>query len=91
MAVRNFETQISADQLLHAVAQLPPAEFEHFLDGAVKLSRKKRVAAQQPSRREANLLLKINQVLPPAMRQRHALRPTRHAEHGRIRRIAAPQ
>ncbi len=68
----HFEAQVSADQLLRAVAQLPPPEFEQFLDGAIKLRRKKRVTAQQPSRREAELLSKINEALPPALRQRHA-------------------
>jgi hypothetical protein len=51
---------------------LPPPEFEQFLDGALKLRRKKRVTAKQPSRREAELLSKINEVLPPEMRRRHA-------------------
>ena len=72
MTVIHLEAQVSTDQLLHAVAQLPPPEFERFLDGAIKLRRKKRVAAKQPSRHEAELLSKITEVLPPEMRRRHA-------------------
>ena len=33
----HFEAQVSADQLLHAVAQLPPPEFERFLAGVKRL------------------------------------------------------
>ena len=65
----HFEAQVSADQLLHAVAQLPPPEFERFLAGVKRLPPPQR---QRLSRRESELLWQINQGLPAETQSRYA-------------------
>lgn len=54
----------SIEQLLNAVMQLPPPEYEQFLQKLLHL--KAREKAPCLSKRESELLLAINQGLPPA-------------------------
>jgi hypothetical protein len=60
--------QIEKDQLLQAVVQLPEREFEQFVAKAISIKARER--SQALTEREAELLLKINQGLPPARQRR---------------------
>ena len=64
MPVIQLEAQLSADQLLRAVEQLPPPEFDRFLAGAMRL-RASKPRASQPPRRELELLAQATAQLPP--------------------------
>jgi hypothetical protein len=63
-----IEAQVSTDQLLHAVEQLPPQEFAAFVDRLLAL----RAQRQGPrlSQPETALLLQINQGIDPAVQRR---------------------
>jgi hypothetical protein len=63
-----IEAQVSTDQLLHAVEQLPPHEFAALVDRLLVL----RAQRQGPhlSQQETALLLQINQGLDPAVQRR---------------------
>ena len=68
MSVIQVKAQISKKQLLHAVASLTDAEFQRFIKQASALR------AKQPkrlSRRESELLMKINEGPPAKVRQRY--------------------
>ena len=70
MTLIQLEAQVSADQLLRAVAQLPPPEFERFLAGVRQLPPSS-PKARRLSRRESELLWQINQGLPAATQRRY--------------------
>ena len=60
--------QIETDELLKAALQLPQVELEQFVTKLFVLKARARVPALAP--RESELLLQINQSLPPQKRQR---------------------
>ena len=60
--------QIETDQLLQAALQMPRAELEQFV--AKLFALKARQETPGLSKRETELLLQINQGLPPDMQQR---------------------
>jgi len=60
--------QIESDQLLNAALQMPEEEFQQFLHRLFALKARER--APVLSEREAELLMMINQGLPPAVQQR---------------------
>ena len=70
MAVIRLEAQLSADQLLNAVAQLPPPEFEQFVERVSHLHPRHQQTRRLP-RRESELLLQINQGLVAETQQRY--------------------
>jgi hypothetical protein len=59
---------IETEQLLHAALQLPRAELEQFVTRLLVLSI--RQATPRLAQAESELLLKINQDLPPATQQK---------------------
>jgi cation transport regulator ChaC len=61
-------TQIETDKLLNAALQMSQSELEQFVSRLFSL--KAREYAPTLSERESELLLKINQGLPPQTRQR---------------------
>ena len=65
MVIIQLEAQLSADQLLQAVVQLPPPEFEQFVSRVNDL-RPRSHKTRRLSRRESQLLLQINQAWPAA-------------------------
>lgn len=60
--------QIGTDELLEAALQLPQVELEQFVTKLFVLKAKERVPSL--SQRESELLLRINQPLPPPQRKR---------------------
>ena len=56
-------TQIETDQLLNAALQMPEEEFQQFVTKLFTLKARERVSAL--SQRESELLMNINQGLPP--------------------------
>ena len=68
MATIPIEAQVSTDQLLHAVEQLPPHDFAAFVDRLVALRAQRREPHLGQS--ETALLLQINQGLDPAAQRR---------------------
>jgi hypothetical protein len=63
-----IEAQISTEQLLHAVEQLPPQDLAQFVDQIIAL--RARRAAPHLSKAETALLLQINRGIPAALQQR---------------------
>ena len=71
MPVVQLNAELSFDQLVNAVTQLPQAEFQKFLhtvDRVHPLHEEHRLSS-----READLLLKINQGVPSALQQRYGV------------------
>ena len=66
MSTVRFEAQVSPEQLLNAIAQLPPPEFERLLAGAVKL-RYEHQKARSSARQEKELIAQATVVLPAAL------------------------
>jgi hypothetical protein len=60
--------QIGTEELLNAASQLPQVELEQFVTKLFVLKAKERVPSL--SQRESELLLRINQPLPPSKRKR---------------------
>ncbi len=67
MSVHNIE--ITTENLLIAVAQMPEQEYERFIQKANKL-RKKHLTAKK-SGKESDLILKINTIFPTDKRERY--------------------
>jgi len=75
----HLEVEATPDQLLRAVAQLPPEELAKFVQRVLTL-RAERVAPSV-ARDEAALLLRINHALPAELQRRYdALVSARRAE-----------
>ena len=69
MPTIQVETELSTDKLLKAVGQLSQAELEQFVSQIIKMRAQRQVhILSQP---EAQLLLKINQGLPPEVQKRY--------------------
>ncbi|MFN8488991.1 MAG: hypothetical protein U0350_15500 [Caldilineaceae bacterium] len=68
MLTIQVQSQVSLDELLHGVEQLSTPDFEHFVEQVLSIQAK-RYAPSLP-KVEAELLQKINQGAPPAMRER---------------------
>lgn len=69
MPVVQLNAELSVDQLAYAVTQLPQAEFEEFLHTINRihpLHEERRLSA-----RESELLLNINQGIPPDLQRRY--------------------
>lgn len=74
MATVHFEAQVSPEQLLEALRQLPSPEFERLLAGALKL-RERRPQLSRPEPREAGLVAQAIALLPAELSaQSRALR-----------------
>ena len=69
MPTIQVETQLSTDKLLKAVGQLNQAELEQFVCQIIKLRAQRQVHVL--SQDEAQLLLKINEGLPPEVQKRY--------------------
>lgn len=69
MPTIQVETQLSTDKLLKAVGQLNQAELEQFVCQIIKLRAQRQVHVL--SQGEAQLLLKINEGLPPEVQKRY--------------------
>ena len=69
MPIVQVEARLSTDELLKAIAQLSQIEFEQFSFQIIAL----RAQRQAPSlpQDEANLLIKINQGVPPKVQERY--------------------
>ncbi len=79
MPVVQVEANLSLDQLVRAVEQLSRPDLDEFVPRVIALRAKRRTPTL--SQTEAELLLKINQGLAPAVRQRYAaLNAKRQAE-----------
>ncbi len=88
MPVIQVEAHVSHRELLQAVTQLGPQEFSQFVTEVLQL-RAQRQTPRLPAA-ETELLLRINQGLPPELRQRYqelqaerrqeTLTPAEHAE-----------
>jgi hypothetical protein len=71
--------QMSKDELLQAVKQLAPPEFEQFISQVIALEAQRK--APSLPKAESELLIKINQGVPAAMQKRFdELVATRRAE-----------
>jgi len=68
MATVEVRSQVSPDELLDGVAQLDTPALEHFVSQVLTL-RARRIAPSVP-KKEAELLQRINQGLPPDVQQR---------------------
>lgn len=69
MPVVQLSAELSFDQLINAVTQLPQTEFEEFLQ---TISRMRPLHEEHRlSARESELLLNINQGIPATMQQRY--------------------
>jgi hypothetical protein len=68
MPTIQIEADLSPEQLLNAARQLPRREFDRFVGQVLRL-RAERIAPSLSST-ESELLMKINQGLPPAMQER---------------------
>lgn len=69
MPTIQVETQLSTDKLLKAVGQLNQAELEQFVCQIIKLRAQRQVHVL--SQGEAQLLLKINEGVPPKVQKRY--------------------
>ncbi|MBI5714929.1 MAG: STAS/SEC14 domain-containing protein, partial [Chloroflexi bacterium] len=69
MPTVQLEAQISSDELLKAVQQLPPTELDKFVDQVLSL-RAHHVTQSLPQT-ESELLLKINQSIPADLQKRY--------------------
>ena len=69
MTIVQVGVQVSTDELLKAVVQLSPPELEQFVF-RVRALEAQRKAPSLP-RAEAELLLRINQGVPPAVQRRY--------------------
>ena len=69
MPTIQVETQLSTDKLLKAVGQLNQAELEQFVCQIIKLRAQRQVHIL--SQGEVQLLLKINEGLPPEVQKRY--------------------
>lgn len=67
MSVHSVE--ITTENLLNAVAQMPEREYEKFIQKANKLRKKN--LTDKKSRKETDLLLKINTIFPTDKRERY--------------------
>lgn len=67
MSVQNLE--ITTENLLSAVAQMPEREYERFIQKANKL--RKQHLTNRKSRKESDLILKINTIFPTDKRERY--------------------
>jgi len=63
------QIELSPEQLLKAVSRLPPAELDRFIAQATKL--RSPVAGRRLSRRESELLLKVNRGIPTEVQRRY--------------------
>lgn len=70
MSTLHIQAQLSADQVLHALATLPLAEFEQFAQQVLALRLRRNATVLSAS--ESELLVKINQGLPAELQQRYA-------------------
>jgi hypothetical protein len=68
MPTIQIEADLSPEQLLNAARQLPRREFDRFVNQVLRL-RAERIAPSL-SATESELLMKINQGLPPAIQER---------------------
>ncbi len=64
MAVHSVE--ITTENLLNIVSQMPDSEYENFIETASKLRQKYKVSAK-----EAKIILKINTIFPSDLRNRY--------------------
>ncbi len=88
MATIRIEAQTTPEDLFQAVSQLGAADLDRFVQKVIALQAQSK--APHLSRAEADLLLKINQGLPPDVQQRYSdlqakrdaetLTPEEHAE-----------
>jgi hypothetical protein len=88
MLTVHLEAQVSPEQLLKALDQLSAADLERFFVHLLALRAQRKAPALRPE--ESELLLKINQGLPPDLRDRYevlgdrrrseALTPDEHHE-----------
>ncbi len=69
MPVVQLSAELSFDQLVNAVTQLPQSEFQKFLHTVDRIH--PLYEEHRLSSREAELLLKINQGIPSAVQQRY--------------------
>ena len=69
MPIIQIEAQLSASELLKAVAQLSPAELDRFADQVLELRAKRRAPVLSPD--ETALLVQINQGLPVDIQRRY--------------------
>jgi len=69
MPTISIEAELSSDKLLEAVSQLSPLELEKFASQILALRAQYR--APNLSQSEAELLLKINQGVPPTIQKRY--------------------
>ncbi len=69
MPIVQVEAQLSTDELLKAVKQLSQAELEQFASQVIALTAQRRAPSLPQD--EAELLLKINQGVPPDIQKRY--------------------
>jgi len=69
MAIVKVETELSTDKLLKAVGQLNKSELEQFVSQVINLRAQRLVHSL--SQAEAQLIVKINQGLPPEVQKRY--------------------
>ena len=70
MTTVHVEAQVSSDELLKAVGQLSLPELEQFVSQVIALQAQRK--AHSLPQAEAELLLKINQGVPPDVQKRYA-------------------
>lgn len=63
------QVELSPEQLLKAVSKLPPPELDRFIAQAAKL--RSPVIGRRLSRRESELLLKVNRGVPADVQRRY--------------------
>ena len=63
------QVELSPEQLLKAVSKLPPPELDRFIAQATKL--RSPVIGRRLSRRESELLLKVNRGVPADVQRRY--------------------
>ncbi|MEW5941551.1 MAG: STAS/SEC14 domain-containing protein [Chloroflexota bacterium] len=68
MATIRIETQVTPDDLLQAVGQLSAPDLERFVEQTLRLKARRKAASL--SKRETELLLKINQGFPESSNER---------------------
>lgn len=69
MSTISIEVNVSADQLLRALEQLPRHELDAFITHVLTLRAQRGAGALSAA--ESNLLLKINAAWPPRVQQRY--------------------
>lgn len=69
MPTIQLNAEVSAEELLHAVEQLPPEELTRFVDRVLTLRAQRQSACLNQT--EADLLRQINQGLPDQLRARY--------------------